>query len=417
MYRLRPLKALIHDAVDATTLLVEEGHNATARQVVGALKKVPALAQPTQTVEDLRQAGTSGVLSSIRLVNRVVERVTDAALDLAPQAPAPAEAPPLTEGALWSASGAADQLVGLLNGAVGDHLEGRGIGFDQGMRLRIGSRWIDPDTDLADLTDLRPRLLVLVHGLGTNEASWSFGAGAGLGDPDATFGSLLAQDLGYTPIFVRYNTGLSVQANGERLARALEQLSVAWPLPIERIDLVGHSMGGLVCRAATHAAGACGYRWPRRLRKLAGLGSPHRGAPLARLGHHATRLLRAVDLPATQILGRILDGRSEGVKELRHTDPASAGPLLQGVDYAFFAGAAHRDPAHPVSGLMGDWIVPLQSAQGPLGADGAPRVLTRRFGGVGHHQLQTDLGLYLALRAFLADGGPALPPPTVALDT
>ncbi len=57
-----------------------------------------------------------------------------------------------------------------------------------------------------------------------------------------------------TPVYLRYNTGLPVGRNGADLAWLLDDLVAAWPVPVRSIALVGHSMGGLVVRAAFHAA-------------------------------------------------------------------------------------------------------------------------------------------------------------------
>lgn len=397
MHRLRPLKALVHDAVEATTDLVEAGHDSAARGVRKAAALVPGAEKPVAAVDSLRAMGTGAVLDTVRAVNRAVERVTDAALDLAPQAAPPAGALPIDEPTLMSAGGAADQLVGVLNGAVGDHLARRGNGLDLGLRLRHAERWLEggPDAIAAAVPHPRGHLVVFVHGLATTEGSWAFGAGAGLGDARATFGTLLAHDLGCTPIFARYNTGMPIQASGARLAAALETLVSAWPVPVTRISLVGHSMGGLVARAASRAGDGGG--WQAALADIVCIGSPHRGAPLAQVGAAATRMFRAIDVPATQVIGRIIDGRSAGVKDLSEGDQPVGPPLVGGVRHAFFAGALTADADGSVAHTLGDMLVPVRSAEGP----GSPEVHTARFPGRAHHQLQADADIYKALRDFL----------------
>ena len=49
--------------------------------------------------------------------------------------------------------------------------------------------------------------------------------------------------------------------------------------------IIGHSMGGLVARSACHHGLAAGPTWPKVLRKLVFLGTPHHGSPLERGGH------------------------------------------------------------------------------------------------------------------------------------
>jgi triacylglycerol lipase len=399
MHRLRPLKALVHDAVEATTDLVEAGHDSAARRVRHAASLVPGAEKPVAVVDAVRAAGTGVVLDTVRAVNRAVEKATDVALDLAPKPAAPASALPIDEPSLMSPGGAADQLVGVLNGAVGDHLARRGNGLALGMRLRHGEQWLDGgrDATAAAIPDPRSHIVLFVHGLATTEGSWAFGAEAGLGDARANFGTLLAHDMGCTAVFARYNTGMPIQSSGSRLAAAIEQLVEDWPVPVERISLVGHSMGGLVARAASRAGDGGG--WQALLQDIVCIGSPHRGAPLAQVGEVATRMFRAIDVPATQVIGRIIDGRSAGVKDLSEGDQPVGPPLLDGVRHAFFAGSLTKDADGSMAHTLGDMLVPVTSAEGP----GSPEVHTARFPGRAHHQLQADADIYKALREFLLD--------------
>lgn len=402
MRRLRPLKSLIHDAVDATTHLVAEGHASASRLVEKTAGAVPELAEPVALAGALHRGGTDAVLGTVRGVNRIVEGITDAALDLVPQTDGPEPALPLDEGTLRSGAGAADQLLGVLNGAVGDHLAQTGNGLSLALRLRHGPDWLTDEAPAP--AEATGHVAVLVHGLSTTEASWCFGATAQLGAPDAHFGRLLQADLGVTPLFARYNTGRTVAVSGDALAAALERTLAAWPVPVQSVTLIGHSMGGLVCRAASQ-----GLALPEGARlSVACLGSPHRGAPLARLGEAATRTLLAVDLPGTRVVGKILEGRSAGIQDLGEAAALRAGPLRDDLDYLFVAGSLGGDPIPVVDDILGDMLVPVDSARGPRGADAHDRVTTRRFGGVAHHQLQTHREVYGALRDWMearrADG-------------
>ena len=402
--RLRPTKALIHDAVDATTFLVEEGHDAVADVVVGAASTLPELRRGATSADAARRAVTGGVLATVRAVNRAVEKASDAALDLAPLQAADEPAVPLRSDHVVSVDGALDQLVGVLNGAVGDHLARVGNGLDQGLRLRSGDTWLpaDPAALPAALPTGGSRVVVFVHGLSTTELSWCLDAAANLGAPDAHFGALLERERGLVPIFVRYNTGRAVAESGAALSEALAGLVAGWPTPIEQLVLVGHSMGGLVIRAATHAATTADAPWLAPLTHVACLGSPHQGAPLARLGHTATDALRAVPHPVTRVAGRILAHRSAGIQDLRHRALPALGPLLSDVRYLFVAGTLSQRAHHPTAHVLGDMLVPVASAGGPGGAD----VRVRHFGVVAHHQLQTHAGVYAALAGWLAEPAP-----------
>ena len=379
--RLRPTQALVHDAVDATTWLVDAGHESTARAVVGSLDLV-GLGAPARAVDGVRRLITRGVLGSVRLVNRGVEGASNLVLDHVEVPEAPTV--PQRSDALVSPVGAVDQLVGVLNGAVGDHLAEAGNGLDLGLRLRHADRWLGADAVPG------ARMVVFVHGLCTTELSWSLEAEKTLGRPELNYGSLL-EERGFTSVFARYNTGRPVADNGTALAGALARLVDANP-QLEQLVLVGHSMGGLVSRAAT----AIGGPWLDHLSHVVCLGSPHEGAPLARFGHAAAEVLETIDLPATQVIGRIVANRSAGIHDLRHRDLPATGDLLPGVRYLFLAATVAGD--HPVSRWFGDGLVPVYSASGP----DAPGVEVVELEGLAHHQLQAHPDVYAALETFLA---------------
>lgn len=410
--RLRGAKSLIHDAVSATTSLVGDGHDSTGRTTERAAALL-GLGEPARVANALRKLATDGVLATVRGVNRVVEVVSDLGLDVALPGDEPAEAPvPMRADAMGSTPWLADALVGAVNGVVGDHLNARGNPLDLGLSLRVAPS--------APSRQGPRKFAVFIHGLATTEWSWCLGADRLLGDAEANFGTLLERDAGYTPVFARYNTGRHVSDNGRDLAAALDRL-----VSEERIDelvLIGHSMGGLVARSATEIADA-GQGWLPALRRVVCLGTPHRGAPLERFGHALTSALQAVDLPGTRIPAAILRARSHGIKDLRHGHVNDADwrgrdldgpdtplqdlwlrqgdiPLLPGVEYAFFAGAL-TDPAHPISTVFGDLLVPVTSAEG----DSTARVVTARFGGVLHHEIQVHPAVYEEVRRFCTGGG------------
>lgn len=388
--RWRGLKALIHDAVDATTLLVGEGHDSTARTVQRVLTAIPPLAGPALLAEQVRYVTTHGVLGTIRGVNRAVEWVTDVGLDLVEPDPSPDTPVRLRSDAKGTAPWVGDALLGAVNGVIGDHLSRKNNGLDLGFSLRYQDEALDGPIPNAQ------RVVVLVHGLATTEWSWSLEAGRFLGDPGANFGTLLYQDLGMVPVFARYNTGCHVAESGQRLAEHLERICGE---DVTELILIGHSMGGLVSRRAVHYAAHQGFRWPSVLSRVACLGSPHQGAPLERLGHQLASIFHQVDLPGTRITAAVLHARSDGIQDLRYGDDA---PLLEGVAYAFLAGALTEDPDHPLSVILGDLLVQVPSAEGPINRAASFPIQTARFGGVLHHELQVHPDVYAQIRRFCA---------------
>ncbi len=393
--RWRGLKALVHDAVDGTTGLVDEGQRSVHRAIRHLTDEVP----PAAAVEGLVRLGSAGTLATVRAVNRVVEALTDAALDasLPPEPDGPVL--PLRSDVVGSAGWIADAALGAVNGAIGDHLAQTGNGLDLGLRLRFGDEYrTAPATPLGEAT-----AVVLVHGLGTTEWCWALEATDRHGDPGATFGSMLARDCGVVPIFARYNTGRPVARNGRALAEALD---TAFAGGVRRVVLVGHSMGGLVAREACRVAAAQGLGWVRAVDLVVSIGTPHQGAPLARFGQTATTSLASVDLPATRILARLLAARSLGIRDLEHGEtavgePEVEVPHLPGVRYAFLSATVTRDPEHPASRWLGDLLVRVDSAGGPVPAE-SPRSVV--FGGVLHHQLQVHPAVYEEVRRLVGEG-------------
>jgi pimeloyl-ACP methyl ester carboxylesterase len=230
------------------------------------------------------------------------------------------------------------------------------------------------------------------------------------------FGTLLQRDLGFTPVWVRYNTGRHVSENGQELNAKLEALIASWPIEPSDVVLIGHSMGGLVVRSASHYAKETGSKWIARVRRIFLLSSPHRGAALEKFGHLATAVLGAIDTPATRIPALILRGRSAGIKDMRHgslvdddwlgrdLDALTAAaarsiPLLDGIEYHFVSASITSDPDHPLGKLVGDVFVHAWSASGPTCSDHAFRIETRHYGGVMHHQLQNHPDVYEHIRA------------------
>lgn len=429
MQRLRGLKALIHDAVDQTADLVREGHESTARAVQGVIEHVAPLAGPVRTINAVRRVSTAGVLNTIKIVNRAVEVVSDAGMDLVtrlldPEGTAGAEggallrpALPMRSDAMKSAGCIGDAALGLVNAAVGDYLYRRSNGLDLGMAFRVGDQYVPLTRDALTeaLRVVSPKVALFLHGLGTTEWSWCLEAAAYHGDPGASFGSLLARDLGYTPVWLRYNSGRHISENGRLLAAELERFVAAYPRAIEEFVLVGHSMGGLVARSACHYASEEGLRWVSRVRRVFCLGSPHHGAPLEKLTHVLTSVLGAIDLPGTRIPAQLLRGRSAGIKDLRHgalvdedwlgrdpdalCDPEMQEvPLLPDVSYHFISATVTADPEHPIGRLIGDLLVRVPSSSGPATSAGTFPIETRRFGGVLHHQLQNHPAVYKVLR-------------------
>jgi hypothetical protein len=349
---LRGLSRLAIDATTGVTDLVEAMHHNIARapDIFGT---------PAQG----RARGITGfVYRSIRGVTRLVGSGIDALL---------ARTGPMLE--REGSSPAREAVVAALNGVLGDYLAATDNPLAIPMRLRRDGHPLDMDREslAAAIPSAGRKLLVLVHGLCMNDLQWHR-QGHG-------HGAALARDLGYTPVYLHYNSGRHISTNGREFADVLETLLREWPAAVQELVILAHSMGGLVSRSALHYGNAAGHDWPRRLTKLVFLGTPHHGAPLERGGNWIDVLLGVS--PYTAPFARLGKIRSAGITDLRygslldeewhgrdrfhpipHRGPAV--PLPEGVECYAMAATTGKRPDDLAGRILGDGIVPVASALG-----------------------------------------------------
>ena len=320
--------------------------------------------------------------------------------------------PELGEGRSWPGR---EALLAALNGVLGDFLAASANTLAIRMCVRRnGKRLAIPAPELA--TTVPPpgdRLLVLLHGLCMNDLQWR--------RRGHDHGAALARDLGYTPIYLLYNSGRHISVNGREFAEIIETLLKAWPVPLKELVFIGHSMGGLVARSACHHAAKARHAWLRRLDKLIFLGTPHHGAPLERAGSWVDMLLGAS--PYVAPFARLGQIRSAGITDLRygnlldedwkgrdrfgrHGDRRRGVPLPEGVACYTIAATIGKRAGDVSDKLIGDGIVPLKSA---LGRHENPRLAlavpeSREWIGYGmnHLDLLSRGKVYAQIRQWLA---------------
>jgi pimeloyl-ACP methyl ester carboxylesterase len=288
-----------------------------------------------------------------------------------------------------------DAVLAALNGVLGDYLHATANPLAIEMQLRpVGAPG--------------GKLVVLVHGSSMNDHQWTQGG--------HDHGAALARDHGYTPIYLRYNSGLHISTNGRLFADQLARLVADWPVPVDELILLGHSMGGLVIRSACHAG--ADHAWRAHLRALITLGSPHHGASLERAGNWVDRLLGLSRYSAP--LGRLGRIRSAGVTDLRYGNVLDAHwqhrdrfahhaddrqPLALPADVRCYAIAGTLSPA-PAARLRSDGLVAVDSALGrhasaalTLAFPAAQRAIAYA---TGHRQLLASPDVYATLSSWLA---------------
>ena len=267
-----------------------------------------------------------------------------------------------------------EAVLAVLNGVMGDRLVASENSFAVPMGLRYRGQALELQS-LPPMPKVTGKVLLMIHGLCMSDLQWH----ARNKTPGTDHGEVLASTLGYTPVYVRYNSGLHTSDNGRELATQLEQLLGHWPVPVEELCVVAHSMGGLVMRSAVHVAGQQAMHWPTSLKSIVFLGTPHHGAPLERVGNWLDALMGSS--PYTKPFNALGQIRSAGITDLRYghvldddwqgydrfhlrSDQRLPLPLPDGVAcYTVAATKAARRSAL-VDRLIGDGLVPLNSALG-----------------------------------------------------
>ncbi|MEA3511225.1 MAG: hypothetical protein U9R51_07300, partial [Actinomycetota bacterium] len=262
----------------------------------------------------------------------------------------------------------AGSVQAFVNGLWGDDL-GR---YEEGLEIpmTIRDRGGTPVTVGPNLATTFPaatgRLVVLVHGLVETERCWS---GT---ETEPGLAQALENDRWLTPVSIRYNSGLRVSENGAMLSSLLDEIRSDWPVPVQSIALVGHSMGGLVVRSACQAARSAGHGWIDDVDDVVTVGTPHQGSPLEKLANASAWGLDVASV--TRPLADFVNGRSVGIKDLRFgaiveddwigLDPDALlrnmvgdHTLPSGIDHHFVAAVVTSNPTHPLGVAVGDLVV------------------------------------------------------------
>ena len=270
-----------------------------------------------------------------------------------------------------------EAMLSAINGVLGDQLLATANPLTITMSLRHEGKplLLDKAVLARRLPNATGKLLVVVHGLCMNDLQWTSN---GYSHTD-----VLARELGYTPVYLHYNTGLHTSVNGQQFAGLLEALLNSWPQPFTELSLLVHSMGGLVGRSACHVAEQSGMAWRSKLKSIVFLGTPHHGAPLERVGNWIDKTLGSnlVTRPFAAI-GQI---RSRGITDLRYghvltsswevdgqemdrfersPDSREPLPLPAGVNCYTVAATTSGEASALKDALIGDGLVLVRSALG-----------------------------------------------------
>jgi pimeloyl-ACP methyl ester carboxylesterase len=267
-------------------------------------------------------------------------------------------------------------LISALNGVLGDYLRDT----DNPLAIELGFfRNGQPLDHLLDkgveaFPDWDGTVCVFLHGAAASETVWEND------DHDHNYTSLVYDEVKALPALVRYNSGLHISENGRALTGLFEE-QLGTPA-VRRVIIVGHSMGGLLFRSACHYAWKKGHKWPDKVGQVFYLGSPHLGAPLEKFGAWAQALLSRIETPYTRTAAKLIDIRSNGIKDLRlgyltdeewQEDDKYDHPVnaklpskhvyhLGNARHYLVAGTIHADPDSVLADWFGDVMVRKSSA-------------------------------------------------------
>lgn len=263
-----------------------------------------------------------------------------------------------------------EALIAALNGVLGDYLAETENPLAVPMQVRSNGRPLKDEDFLEAVEQTEGRLLILVHGLCMNDLQWE--------RRGHDHGAALASELGLTPVYVHYNTGLHISENGRQLSDLLETLTQKARRPLT-LFILAHSMGGLVSRSACHYGKTAGHTWMNHLQKIIFLGAPHHGALLEKSGNWFTLFLEISPYSAPfSRLGKI---RSCGITDLRYGSVSADDwqgrdrfafsgdrrvpvPLPEGVQCYAIAVTKGKASGKLNDDLVGDGFVTVSSAMG-----------------------------------------------------
>lgn len=301
------------------------------------------------------------------------------------------------------------RMVNILNGVMGDHL------VNHHNPLAVSMILYDTYNRVQSAA-LSGRVIILCHGLCLSHLSWKVSGENNLAK------ALMHSLPSSTVLYLNYNTGRRISSNGHSFAKVLQNLVEDNP-DITQIDLIGHSMGGLVSRSALFYGKEQGFSWVKRVSNLITLGSPHHGASLERIGNFVQD--KIANLPFAGSLATLGDLRSAGIIDLRYGS-------IRDADWKFLEGRSvlpaefrhpTRLPLHVntyliaaaliethfesnTTSLLGDGLVSVESALGEYTEEhtlSVPEGHKAIFYGVNHMNLIYSGRVHQQIIAWLLD--------------
>ena len=315
----------------------------------------------------------------------------------------------------------------VLNGVIGDYLVQQNnplainMGFYHKGVLLSSFEPLSKKEMTADSMGLSNKIVVLLHGLTNLETIWDIETADESGselESVANYGFHLQKDFGYTPFFLRYNTGLSIEENGRQFAQLMNKLVSAYPKPIDEVVFVGFSMGGLLMRYAQNEASESESPWLNKLSHCFYLGTPHEGSYFEKFGHLASSVVRSIPKDYISHWADWIDVRSEGIQDLKHglthlrnaeTDEEEnygpCGSFHKEALHYFISGSLSEESNSLLNKVFGDALV----THGSANPDSAPENSKfAHFEGIPHIPLAHTERVYQQMKQWIEEAGESL---------
>ena len=200
-----------------------------------------------------------------------------------------------------------NQWLSALNGLLGDQLAESDNPLALNMQLIYQGRVIDY-VEAATLMDSHDgESLLLVHGLCMNDELWVH--------EGHEHGATLSESHNQLCFYLRYNTGRAIHKNGQQLSGLLDAV-FSKRTGRSQLNILCHSMGGLVARSALSHAVINNKTWSDHVNKTVFLGTPHQGATLEKAGNVLDYLLTIS--PYSAPFAKLTRSRSQGIQDLQH---------------------------------------------------------------------------------------------------
>jgi len=331
----------------------------------------------------------------------------------------------------------------VLNGIVGDYLAKENNPLAIEMALYQYDHPLKLNETLANQLQfpsdkpLTNKVIVLIHGLTNLETIWNFRTGLNVQQDTQiqtlneqvtdsntltsenidldNYGLRLQRDFGFTPLFLRYNTGLSIKENGQNLSDLLTLLFKFYPTQIDELVLMGFSMGGLLSRSAQKIAQDNSITWLEKLTNCYYIGTPHEGSPLEKFGHLTSSIVKSVPLNYVNQWADWIDLRSQGIKDLKdglidlnntstapesnESDPykqsVKCGSFVAHAQHHFISGGVSENKYSVANKLVGDTLVRHSSAHPISAPDNAKNA---HFEGITHVPLAHSDKVYQKIK-------------------